>query len=161
MAIKFNIQPFPSTIENMLSRRSLLCFCLLLLLAAGLRFYRIDAQSLWSDEGSSVAQALRDIPAIAANAALDIHPPFYYILLHYWIIPLGVSEVALRSLSALLGIALVALVFALGKVWWNERVGLIAAFLAAINPFLIDYAQEARMYTLMAVLGAICVYATA
>ena len=30
----------------------------LLLLAAGLRFYRLSAQSLWNDEGTSAALAL-------------------------------------------------------------------------------------------------------
>src|SRR5713101_672020 len=69
----------------MTTRRSPILVASILLIAASARFYRIDAQSLWSDEGSSVAQALRDIPAIAGNSALDIHPPLYYILLHFWV----------------------------------------------------------------------------
>ena len=35
--------------------------CAILLLALGLRFYRLDAQSLWNDEGTSVALAQRDL----------------------------------------------------------------------------------------------------
>lgn len=141
-------------------RRSTLFLFFLLLLAALLRFYRLDAQSLWSDEGSSVAQALRDMPTIAEHAARDIHPPFYYILLHVWIIPFGISENGVRSLSAVLGVMLVGLCYWLGKELYDERTAWLAAAIAAINPFQIYYAQEARMYLLLAVLSALTVYAT-
>ena len=80
-----------------MTRRSTVLLALILLFAAAIRFYRIDAQSLWSDEGSSVAQAVRDLPAIVDNAARDIHPPLYYILLHFWVIPFGTSEAAVRG----------------------------------------------------------------
>ena len=141
-------------------KRSTLVLLAILLLASVLRFYRIDAQSLWSDEGSSVVQAGRDLPAIAANAALDIHPPLYYGLLHFWVMPFGTSESGVRSLSAVLGVALVLACYALGRRLWDEPIALLAAALAAVNPFQIVYSQEARMYMLMALLGALCVYAT-
>lgn len=131
-----------------------------LLAAAGLRFFRLDAQSLWSDEGASVAQALRDAPAIVANAAADIHPPFYYLALSGWVQWAGTSEFAVRAFSAVLGIVLVALCWLLGKRFGGTRTGLVAAFVAALNPFQLYYAQEARMYMLAAVLGAVCVLAT-
>jgi len=139
-------------------RRSTILLVLILLSAAAIRFYRIDAQSLWSDEGSSVAQALRDLPAIVDNAARDIHPPLYYILLHFWVIPFGTSEAAVRALSALLGVALVALCYLLGTEIAGRRTGIVAALVATLNPFQVYYAQEARMYMLMALLGAVCVY---
>ena len=142
-----------------MTRRSTILLALILLLAAATRFYRIDAQSLWSDEGSSVAQAVRDLPAIVDNAARDIHPPLYYILLHFWVIPCGTSEAAVRALSALLGVALVALCYLLGTEIAGRRTGTVAALLSAMNPFQVYYAQEARMYMLMALLGAMCVYA--
>ncbi len=47
--------------------------------------YRIGAQSLWYDEGTSATVAPRDIATIIANAANDIHPPLYYLLLHFWV----------------------------------------------------------------------------
>jgi hypothetical protein len=45
-------------------RTEWLLLALILLLAAGLRCYRLDAQSLWNDEGTSVALALRDLPPL-------------------------------------------------------------------------------------------------
>ena len=127
---------------------------LVLLLASGLRFYRLDNQSLWNDEGTSVALAQRDLASITRDSARDIHPPLYYWMLSGWVQICGTSEAAVRSLSALLGVVLVALTYALGRLLAGRWIGLAAAFLAAINPFQVTYAQEARMYMLLAVLAA-------
>jgi mannosyltransferase len=133
---------------------------LTLLLAAWLRFYRLAGQSLWSDEGNSVALARAGLAEIAGRTALDIHPPLYYWLLHGWMRVFGESEVAVRSLSATIGVLLVAVVYRLGTQIFNRRVGLLAAFVAAVSPFQVYYAQEARMYALLALLGALTVWST-
>ncbi len=142
--------------QNLLTTGLLL---LVLLLAVALRFYRLDAQSLWNDEGTSVAMAQRDLATITRDAAYDIHPPLYYWLLSAWVRLFGPSEVAVRSLSALLGVALVALIYPLGYLLAGRWAGLASAFLAAINPFQVYYSQEARMYMLLAVLGTLAFYA--
>jgi len=131
---------------------------LILLLALGLRLYRIQAQSLWNDEGTSVALAARDLAAITRGAANDIHPPLYYYVLHFWMALFGNSELAVRSLSALLGVLLVLLIFALGRRMAGSAVGLVASFLAALSPFQVYYSQETRMYILAAFLGAASMY---
>jgi mannosyltransferase len=127
---------------------------LILLLALGLRCYGLDAQSLWNDEGTSVALAQRDLVTIARDAARDIHPPLYYWLLGGWVRLAGTSEAAVRSLSVLLGVSLVALTYVLGRLLVGRWIGLAAALLAAINPFQVYYSQEARMYMLVAVVAA-------
>ena len=53
-------------------------------LAAALRWFRIDAQSLWYDEGISAHQLTRSFPEILRAAALDTHPPLYYWTLKAW-----------------------------------------------------------------------------
>ncbi|MEK6573449.1 MAG: glycosyltransferase family 39 protein [Chloroflexota bacterium] len=126
----------------------------ILLLAAFLRFYRIDAQSFWNDEGNSARIAERSVDLIVAGAAGDIHPPGYYLLLAAWRVVAGHSEFALRGLSAFAGIILVALVYRLGKQYFDEPAALCAAFFAAIHPALIYYSQEARMYEMVAMWGA-------
>jgi mannosyltransferase len=127
---------------------------LILLLAFGLRFYGLGAQSLWNDEGTSVVLAQRDLVTIAHDAAHDIHPPLYYWLLSGWVRLSGTGETAVRSFSALLGVTLVALTFVLGRRLAWRWVGLGAALLAAIHPFQVVYSQETRMYMLLAVLTA-------
>ncbi len=119
-----------------------------------MRFYRLGAQSLWNDEGLSYGLAGRDVPTILRSAAADIHPPGYYLLLKPWRAFTGDSEFALRSLSALAGLVLIALLYRLGCLYFDRPAALAAAALGALNPFLVYYSQEARMYALAATLGA-------
>ena len=132
------------------------CILLLaiLILAAGLRLYRLDAQSFWNDEGNSARIAERTLDLILEGAEGDIHPPGYYLLLHYWRAVFGQSEFALRSLSVVAGLALVAFTYLLGRHLFGEATGLTAAFLSAISPFAVYYSQETRMYALLAALSA-------
>nr|MBA3875088.1 glycosyltransferase family 39 protein [Anaerolineae bacterium] len=129
---------------------SLCASVLIILLAAALRFHNLSAQSLWNDEGNAYVQATRNFADIASNAARDIHPPGYYWLLAVWHDLAGSSEVALRAFSTLASILSVAFTFAIGKRLFNPVAGLAAAMLVALNTFSIYYAQEARMYALLA-----------
>jgi mannosyltransferase len=126
----------------------------LLCLAAALRFYRLDAQSYWHDEGNSLHLAGENAPVIIRSAAADIHPPGYYLLLSLWRAGLGETEFSLRGFSALAGVATVALLLCLGREFFDGPTALAAAALGAVNPFLVYYSQEARMYALLAALSA-------
>ena len=128
---------------------------IILLCAALLRFYNLSGQSLWADEGNSVALARRGFAEIAQRTAFDIHPPFYYWLLKLWIVVFGDSEIGLRSLSVVLGLGLVYLIGVLGTRFFGPGVGLTAAFIAAVSPLQIYYSQEARMYMLLTVLSTL------
>jgi 4-amino-4-deoxy-L-arabinose transferase-like glycosyltransferase len=136
------------------SARSHLLLLVILLLGAFLRFYRLDAQSLWNDEGNSARLAERPLGLIVEGAAGDIHPPGYYLLLHYWRAPFGQSEFALRSFSVVAGLALLLFTYLLGRRLFGESTGLMAALASAISPFAVYYSQEARMYALLAALAA-------
>jgi len=131
----------------------------IILLALGLRLYRLDAQSLWNDEGTSVALAQRDLPTITRNAAGDIHPPLYYYLLHVWVRLVGPSEFAVRSLSALAGVALVGGTYLLGRRLFDPPTALIAALVSALSPFQVYYSQEARMYIFVSLFGLLSMLA--
>ena len=137
----------------------LLALVSLLVLAAVLRFYKLDAQSLWYDEGNSARIAERSVQLIIEGAAGDIHPPLYYLILKFWRGLFGSSELELRSLSAACGVLLVLFTFLMGRAWCNARVGLIAALLVGISPFGIYYSQETRMYALLAVWAAMSTWA--
>jgi hypothetical protein len=145
---------------TMFYRASLLA---VLLLAAFLRFYALDQSSLWSDEGNTWAMLGRNFAAIAQAAAADIHPPGYYWLLKLWSLLFGTSAYAMRSFSAVAGVLLVAVIVLIGRRAApgnaGRWLGLLAAFLAAVNPFQIYYSQEARMYMLLALESAVLFWA--
>ncbi len=126
-----------------------------ILLAALLRLHALDAQSLWNDEGNTLRLIQRDIPALLGAARADIHPPLYYLLLKGWAAFTGESEFALRAFSAFAGVLSVACAYGLGAVLFARGVGMLAAFLTALNTFSLYYSQEARMYALMALIAAL------
>ncbi len=128
---------------------------LLVLLAFGLRTYGLEIQSLWADEGTSVALAPRPLLRIAQDASHDIHPPLYYFTLHFWVALVGTRVFAVRALSAFYGTLLVALTYNLGNRWLGRWGGLVAGVAAAVSPFAVRYSQETRMYILMALCGAL------
>jgi mannosyltransferase len=127
--------------------------------AAGLRWFRIDAQSLWYDEGISAHQLTRSFPEIVRAAALDTHPPLYYAALKAWADLAGSSELGLRSLSAAWGVLAVLLTWLIGRRVFGWLPASVAALLLAVAPLAIYYSQEVRMYTQVTALGLLAVYA--
>jgi 4-amino-4-deoxy-L-arabinose transferase-like glycosyltransferase len=136
----------------------------LTLLAFAVRLYNLTYHSLWFDEAMSVHWARSSVARIlevSMNLAEDRLPPLYYLALHHWRLWAGDGEVAVRLPSVLLGTLLIPLVYRLtidlfGGAY-GRRVALLAATLTALNPFLIWYSQEARMYAqavLLATLGS-------
>ena len=125
-----------------------------LLLSAALRFYRLDAQSFWNDEGNSARLAERSIRLIIEGAAGDVHPPGYYLLLRVWRGLTGSSEFSLRSLSAFCGILTVAVTAAVGRKVGGVSTAVGGALALAVHPLAVYYSQEARMYALLGLLAA-------
>jgi mannosyltransferase len=137
-----------------------------LLLAAGLRLFRIGLPVLTSDESFSWRLAGYPLPDMLRRAALDVHPPLYYIVLDAWVAGAGTSPAALRGLSALLGVLAVAVAYAVsreagllgGAAEGHERDhggALLAALLMAIQAASIGHGRNARMYALGIVLAGV------
>jgi len=122
-------------------------------LAAVLRLATLDKQSFWLDEAVSYRTAALPLPALLdAVAQQDIHPPLYYVLLHYWL-RAGDSEFWLRLLSVLFSVASVWLIGRLGQSLLEPRAGVVAAAILAVSPLHVWYAREARMYALVVLLA--------
>ena len=140
-------------------RLTTLVLILILWLGWGLYLFRLDAQSLWYDEGVTATIAQRPLAALTAWTARDIQPPLYYYLVAGWGRVAGWSEWSLRFVSAWWGLLTVALLSALTKrLTAQHRAGLIAALLTALHPLLLYYSQEARMYTQLVALGVLAGY---
>jgi predicted membrane-bound mannosyltransferase len=123
---------------------------LVLLLAGALRLHRIGAESLWLDEAFSVVTAGTSLTHIVQETIDDVHPPLYYFLLHYWEGIAGTTEAAARLLSVVLSLATIGAAWALARRVAGAQAAFAAAVLLAISPFQIEFAQEARMYALLA-----------
>lgn len=127
--------------------------------ALAARLYHLTYHSLWFDEVMSTFWAARpagEILRIGLALSQDKHPPLYYLLLHAWTTLLGgpgsvtaaggSSDYLVRSLGALIGALAVLPVYGIGCRLGGRLAGRIAALLVALNPFLVWYSQEARMF---------------
>lgn len=127
--------------------------------AAALRFVNLGAKSIWSDEAFSVFLAglsWQSFWHVVSTAEANMSA--YYVLLRGWI-HFGDEAFWVRLLSALISVAAVPVVYWIGTDNFSRRAGILAALLLAINPFDIRYAQEARSYSLLAVLVSISLLA--
>jgi len=128
----------------------------IVVLAAALRLYRLEAQPLWIDEEASLEDALAFGRAGLAGLATDHVAPLHTMLL--WAVSRlgGMSEWVLRLPSVVAGVLCVPLTFALARRLFDDaRVALLSAMLVAVSPFAIWYAQEARMYALLMLLALV------
>lgn len=128
--------------------------------AAALRFGSLGVQSYHHDE---VITAMRVIPGSFTHMLHEVrvsesNPPLYYVLAWGWAKLFGRGEFELRALSALFGTAVVPVAFLIGRQLASRRAGLVLAAIAAVNPMLIWYSQEARSYALLVFFGALSFY---
>lgn len=120
----------------------------LLLLAFLLRVVTLETQSLWSDEGITIIRSSLPLREILDQMPVE-HTPGYFVVMHGWLAVAGVSDYALRYFSlcsSVLAVALIARLAADLALPLASTLAVVAAFLGAINPFQIAYAQEGRMY---------------
>lgn len=85
------------------------------------------------------------------GSARDVHPPLYYLLLHYWTQLFGTSALAARSMSMALSIITVVVGYKIVQKVSTERAARLAGVFLALAPFLVRYSQEARMYGVLGV----------
>ena len=122
-------------------------------LSVWLRTHAMTAK-FWIDEGLSVGIAHHrffDIPGVLRK---DGSPPLYYMLLHVWMSVIGGDgEARTHALSVLCATLTIPAGWLAGRRLFGERAAWASAALCATLPFLTYYAQETRMYALVAFLG--------
>ncbi len=138
----------------------------LIWLAFGLRLGNLDAFGFWTDESLTPLRASYAIPQILRNEIIlqgvttqDTHPPLFYLITHFTRQWFGETDFAYRFPAVLWGILLVPLMYQFGRRLRGRQLGGIAALLTAVNPLLIWYANEARMYPQVIWLMAAASYA--
>jgi uncharacterized membrane protein len=135
-------------------RSSLLVIIAFTLVAAvytGARLWHLTAACLWFDEIFSVHAARYGWGRMISFVAADVvHPPLFYALLKVWIGIGGESLLWLRLLPVLFSVAaIVPLLLLCRELRLDAAVAGLALLLMAVNGYLIKYAQEVRMYSLL------------
>lgn len=130
----------------------------LVAVAFAARTLSLTQQSLWLDEVYSIWFVNRPFDEawrVGIFPDQNPHAPLYYLVLWGWLQVAGASDFTVRYLSALFGVATVAIVWRAARAWMGVRAGLIGALLLVCSPFAIHFAQEGRMYALYLMLAAL------
>jgi 4-amino-4-deoxy-L-arabinose transferase-like glycosyltransferase len=133
------------------------------LVAAGLRLWNLGLTGLNSDEAVYAAQAA----GIAGNPDLQpyfpvfrAHPMLFQTLLSVFFLD-GVDDLTGRVLAALFGVATVVVVYLLGKLLYDRRVGLLAAALVALMPYHVVVSRQLLLDAPMAFFATFALYCVA
>ena len=115
------------------------------------RLWRLTTSCLWFDEIFGVhAARMKWMEMLKFVAADIIHPPLFYVLLKLWIALGGESLLWLRLLPVVLSTAaLVPLILLSRELKLRANEINLAIALLAVSGYLIKYAQEVRMYSLL------------
>ena len=109
----------------------------------------------WVDEGLSVGIADRPLTDIPGILRQDGSPPLYYMLLNLWMSVTSGDEKSTHVLSLLFALATVPVAFWGAGLVFGRRTAWFAAVLAALNPYISQYGQETRMYSLVVLLSLV------
>src|SRR5437764_2490764 len=169
------------------AQNRILVLILILCIASFVRFFSISTNSIWTDElfsmefscgwGNSRANLPRDvlIANLAAPTRLafarpitqipramlsDTHPPLYPVVLRLWRDAFGEGEAAARALSALASLAAVVMLYLTVRITSGESAALWSAALLAVAGSQVEFAQEARSYSMLLALVLACAWAT-
>jgi mannosyltransferase len=114
-----------------------------------LRLALLGSQSYWLDEAFSVLLVRAPWQSFAYQLrTAEANMGFYFVLLRLWD-ALGDSEVHVRLMSAIFGIATIPVVAAVAKRLYGGGAALAAALVMALDPFDLWASQEARGYALV------------
>ncbi len=111
------------------------------------------SQSLFGDElftyDTAAVGSLHDL--VHAVRTTEVSPPLYFFVV--WLARrVGDAQLWLRLPSLLCGVALIPVVYAVGRRLVGSTAALVGAGFATLSPFLVWYSNEARGYALLALL---------
>lgn len=139
-------------------RYFILIFAIGAVAAAGISLTIGLFQSVWFDEAYSIFLAKQPVAELIRLTSIDGHPPLFYLLLKGWAGLFGWSELALRSLSALMLAGSIVVAGLLVKRLFGARAALMTLPLLIVSPFMLRYGFEIRMYALASLIGIAATY---
>ena len=140
---------------------------IVLLLAFAQGAYGLNLDPIWADELASITfMGAFDPPYSPTQVITSVQKfspdqaPLYFVLGAYWAQVVGWSQFAIRSLSLLWGVLMVAGLYRFTHDVFDKRAALVAALLMSTNSFVILYFHDIRMYTMLMAIGTMytCLY---
>jgi hypothetical protein len=119
-----------------------------IVVAAGVAARFVALSHLWLDEALTVNIAGLPLSKLPEALRHDGSPPLYYALLHGWMKIFGTGTIAVRAFSGVASVACLPLAWRVGRRLGGRTAANAVLVLLALSPFAVQYATEARMYSL-------------
>ena len=132
--------------KNIIKSNFLILF--LLLVASALRLYHLFDLQYTYDELSAVDRLRFDSfgELITKGVMIDAHPALVQVWMYYYSLLFGTTEWLMKLPFIVVGIASVYLIYDIGKRWFNETTGLLAATILTCAQYFVFYSVTARPY---------------
>lgn len=120
----------------------------LLLVASALRLYNLFDLQYTYDELSAVDRLRFDSfgELISKGVMIDAHPALVQVWMYYYSLLFGTTEWLMKLPFIIAGITSVYLIYDIGKRWFNETTGLLAATILTCAQYFVFYSVTARPY---------------
>ena len=123
-----------------------------LFVAAFLRLYHLNYQSIWVDEIHTMIESSPNISFKDSNEIILFRegtPRLYFYLVRFFNTIFGHNVFNTRLVSVIFGVLSVFYINKLGEKLFNKNVGILSSIFLAVNLFLIEYSQEGRTYSML------------
>lgn len=125
----------------------------LLVVASIVRFWYIGKTSIGGDECFSLFISQYDISEIVKVLSTGDNPPVWEILLHYWCMFFGNTELSIRFLALIFNVLTIIPIFKIGEKFFGSKAAFFASLLFILSSFSIFLSHEARVYSLVGFLA--------
>ena len=139
-------------------RLALAAFVCLLVVAAGLRFYDLTGDSVWYDEVVAAKNSSGTLSEVVHNTRYGNSSPILYPLALWAVQRVAISDFSIRVLPATASVLTVAVIlFLLPRLGVARGAAFLAALLATLSVAAIEHAQDAREYSIDALLAVLMI----
>ncbi len=137
---------------------ALAAFVCLILVAAGLRFYDLPGHSVWYDEVVAANNSSGILSEVVSNTRDNNSSPILYPLALWAVQKVDISAFSIRVLPATASVLTVAvMLFLLPRLGVARGAAFLAALLATLSDAAIKNAQDAREYSIDALLAVLMI----
>ncbi|MBU1044851.1 MAG: glycosyltransferase family 39 protein [Candidatus Omnitrophica bacterium] len=123
-------------------RKTKIKLAIIVLIGFMLRVYKLADLSLWINEAKVVCFAKKDL--LSVFQFTDFYRPVYLLLSRIWLNVFGMDEFFVRLLPAVLGSLSIILMYRIGRMLWDRKTGLVAAYILCLSVFHVYFSRQGK-----------------